>query len=102
MSLSKIVNKVFTSNWDGTQYREIFKYKDNRFRIVTGLRNGRAQDCIDILGPNGWKFLLGKNDIGTQTMSKDISYVSNEVSRKEYATQLARRLKIAVIDIFND
>ena len=94
--------KIITTNWSGRDLRQTFTYNTQRFRVITGLRNGRAVDAVKVLGNDGWKFLIGKDDIDTTSINGNISYVSNELSRKQYAKELGDLLKVAVVRLMED
>jgi len=95
-----------TKNWNGKDLRQVIKFKDMRFRIVTGLRNGGGEDCVYMLGDTGWKFFICKHDIDTSSMNGNrtdrVSYVSDEKERRAYAEELNRLLKLAIVKIFNN
>ena len=94
--------KFIPTNWSGRDLRQTFTYNTQRFRVITGLRNGRAVDAVKVLSNDGWKFLIGKDDIDTTSINGNMSYVSNELSRKQYAKELGDLLKVAVVRLMED
>ena len=92
--------KSIIKNWSGTELFETIKYNDKLFRIVTGRYNGGSTDSVEMWTELGWKFVIGKHDIGIPPVVKDVSYVHPEVDRKRYAETLNIRFKDTIKKLF--
>jgi len=85
--------------WNGRELRETVEFKGERYKIVTGLRNGGGANCVYHWSKtNGWNIFVTREDVD---FNSDVSYVSDETPRKDFAEKLNDELKKAIINIFN-
>ena len=98
---------LLESIWDGRELRETIEHSGRKFKIVTGLLNGGGSNTVYLITDNGLEYLFGKSDIDTKVLfqnsvsySSYVSYVSDEVTREEFAKGMNREFKRAIKKVY--
>ena len=93
--METLSKELLSPSWDGTTLTTIILVNEQKFKIKCGLANGGGYKDAYILGVDGWAYFLSTFEIGFKN-ENEISYVSSEENRQEYAHKMSKALIKAV------
>ena len=92
--MAKVIVNNETS-WDGRFATKFITLNGNGYKIKAAKTNGSTYKVIYRFTDNGWKEFVTADDLGIE-IPNDVSYVSKEELRKEWAENVVDTLETAL------